>query len=96
MSDHQHQRHDLKSWPDAFQAICDGKKRAEFRVNDRNYQEGDLLWLAEWKPETDEYTGRRIYVDVTWIDYGPLHGIPPGGVVMSIEPRDGASERPHS
>lgn len=98
MSDHQHQQHLLKSWPDAFSAIVNCMKTSEFRVNDRNYHQGDTLVLQEWDPGAEGgdggYTGRKIAVNVTWIDYGPLYGIPTGGCVMSIEPRDMAAEQP--
>lgn len=52
--------HELKCWPSFFQAILDDRKRFELRVNDRNYQVGDVLHLREWNPELEQYTGREI------------------------------------
>jgi hypothetical protein len=53
-------RHALKCWPEFFQAIADGRKSFEIRVNDRNYQVGDILVLCEWNPELAIYTGRKL------------------------------------
>lgn len=55
--------HDLKIAPKHFAAVADGSKKAEFRVNDRDFQWRDLLRLREW--EDGDYTGREVYVTVT-------------------------------
>lgn len=39
--------HDLKCNPDSYTRIANGQKRAEVRLNDRDYQAGDLLLLRE-------------------------------------------------
>ena len=49
-----------KVWPEYFQAIADGKKTFELRLNDFEIQEGDTLLLKEWDPGTKEYTGREL------------------------------------
>jgi len=49
-----------RCWPEYFQAILDGKKAYEVRLNDFEIGEGDVLILREWNPETKEYTGRTI------------------------------------
>jgi len=59
--------HDLKIWPEFFDAVCDGRKRAELRKNDRDYQDGDILNLREWDPRAERYTGRGITVRVTHV-----------------------------
>ena len=59
--------HDLKIWPQYFDAVSDGKKRAELRKNDRDYQEGDVLNLREFDPKTDRYTGRCVTAVVTHV-----------------------------
>ena len=46
-------KHELKTWPNEFQAIWDGKKAFEVRPNDRNYQVQDSLLLREWVPCAD-------------------------------------------
>jgi len=73
--------HELKSWPDQFEAVKDGDKRFEFRKNDRGFQVGDLLHLRKFYPcERCHGTGR----DYTHAGHsggegercgcGPLHG----------------------
>ena len=74
-------RHELKTWPEYYQAVLDKKKTFEIRKNDRNFQVGDHLCLQEWNPETKDYTGRWLIREVTYItDYGQ----PDGQVVMGI------------
>lgn len=56
-----------KTWPTYFDAIVSGKKKYELRLNDFDVQEGDILVLEEWDPETKEYTGRSIEKTVTYV-----------------------------
>jgi hypothetical protein len=56
--------HELKIAPEHFKAVKYEEKRAEFRLNDRDYACGDILRLHEWEPENG-YTGQRISVRVT-------------------------------
>ena len=53
-----------KAWPEYFQQILDGKKTFDARANDFNINEGDILVLREWNPNTKEYTGRIIEKNV--------------------------------
>ncbi len=46
--------HELKTWPGPFKAMKDGLKHFEFRRNDRDYKEGDILFLNEWEPAFDQ------------------------------------------
>lgn len=91
--------HDLKIWPAQYLAVLRGEKTHEFRRDDRHFQVGDTLRLREWNPEgyptlvpptfTAHYTGREVYVHVTWVTRYPDFGVPAGFVVMSIKGRDG-------
>ena len=56
-----------KIWPQYFQAIFDGKKTFELRLNDFEVDEGDILVLKEWDPETKDYTGRELEKKVGYI-----------------------------
>lgn len=56
-----------KVWPQYFQAILDDKKTFELRLSDFECSEGDQLLLKEWNPESKNYTGRELLVDVTYV-----------------------------
>jgi hypothetical protein len=47
--------HELKCHSEQFQAVYNGVKSFEIRVNDRDYQVGDALHLKEYNPETKNY-----------------------------------------
>ena len=79
--------HELKTWPDAFEAIEKGTKHHEIRKNDRRFIQGDLLQLREWDPSTEKYTGRERTVRVSYVSYGGAWGLPEDLCVMSIEQR---------
>jgi ASC-1-like (ASCH) protein len=73
--------HNLKTWTEYFEAVCDGRKTFEIRKNDRDFRVNDVLLLREYDPKTDTYSGRELWATVTYLtDYGQ----PPGQVVMSI------------
>lgn len=61
--------HELKIWPEFFQAITDGRKKFEVRQDDRGFQIGDQLLLREFNPSTrySRYTGRELQVDVDYV-----------------------------
>ena len=56
-----------KIWPEYFQAIADGKKTFELRLNDFDIVEGDVLLLKEWDPKYKEYTGRELEKEVGYV-----------------------------
>lgn len=76
--------HELKTWPEPFQAMWVGHKLFEFRKNDRDFNVGDLLNLREWDKEKG-YSGRAIKAEVTWILKDGF-GLPDGYCIMSIDP----------
>lgn len=52
--------HELKCWPQFYQPTTDGYKTFELRRADRDFEEGDILLLREWDPDSQEgYTGRE-------------------------------------
>lgn len=59
--------HDLKIWPEYFQAVKSGIKPFEVRKDDRTFLEGDVLLLREWNPDTKAYTGRELRRKVTYV-----------------------------
>jgi Domain of unknown function (DUF3850) len=84
--------HELKTWPNPFEAIEAGTKHHEIRTNDRHFVQGDRLRLREWDPSTEKYTGRERTVGVSYASYGGAWGLPDDLCVMSIE-REAAPDR---
>lgn len=78
--------HDLKCWPEPYDAIERGDKRYEYRKDDRGFLVGDVLVLRRFVPHTNKFSGRWMRKRVTWISRGPDWGIPDGYCVMSIAP----------
>jgi len=73
--------HKLKLHPEYFKEVCTGKKSFEIRKNDRDFKIGDTLLLQEFKPGTQEYTGRVVERKITYItDYAQKENY----VVMAI------------
>lgn len=60
-------KHDLKTYPIYFKPVVDGRKKFEYRYNDRGFKVGDLLQLREWCPERRAYTGKLIVKKITYI-----------------------------
>ena len=48
--------HKLKTWPTAFDAMVDGRKRFEWRKDDRGFEVGDILVLEKWDPGATTYS----------------------------------------
>lgn len=73
------QAHEVKCWPESFEAIATGVKTFEIRKDDRGYLVGDYLLLREWKPTPAamgvadlsavkrQYTGRNMMCVITYI-----------------------------
>lgn len=51
--------HELKIWPQFYQAVADGSKTFEIRNNDRGFQKGDKVILQEWSPERAGFTNSK-------------------------------------
>src|SRR5215213_7088823 len=78
--------HALKIWPAEFEAVVDGRKRFEWRKDDRSFAVGDMLRLLEWDPVFEGFTGAWCTVVVTYV-LRDQFGVPPGFCVMSLSPR---------
>ena len=76
--------HELKCWPEYFQAIVDGRKTFEVRKNDRDFRVGDVLLLREYILASNLYTGGEKHVRVTYIMGSAHGGVTNGYVVMGI------------
>jgi hypothetical protein len=62
--------HQLKIWPQWFDAVRQGAKTFEIRKDDRNFNVGDELTLEEFKPGVGAYTGRVIEKRIVYISRG--------------------------
>ncbi len=91
--------HILKTWPNVLAAVKEGRKRFEWRRDDRGFEVGDVLILRGWDPANFSYVCAgdaykfaydEIRVRVTYIARG-LFEIPNGFCVMSIEPEKGTN-----
>lgn len=76
--------HYLKTWPEFFQAVLEGRKTFEKRVNDRDYAEGHTLVLQEFDPATQIYSGREVTKDCGFILHGPDFGVADGECIISL------------
>jgi hypothetical protein len=75
--------HELKIFPEYFNAVISGVKTFEIRKNDRPFKVGDLLALNEYDGQS--YTGNSclVYIDYILADADYVRE---GMVVMSIKP----------
>lgn len=78
--------HELKTWPEPFQALVDGRKHHEVRVDNRGFAVGDHLLLREWNPVDGAFTGRKEVRVVTYKSDGGHFGLPAMLCVLSVEP----------
>jgi len=62
-----HKMHRLKTLPQYFREIENGNKTFELRLNDRNFQLGDMLILQEYNLDKDELTGNQIMRIISYI-----------------------------
>jgi hypothetical protein len=83
--------HDLKTWPEFFDALLTGKKTFELRNDDRDFEVGDYLCLKEWDPTTKAYTGREMVRTVEYLlrhrpDAGcaATFGLAPGYAILAL------------
>jgi len=85
-------KHELKTDREAFRAVWDGDKTFEIRFDDRQYTVMDVLELRETQFSGEEmkcgmpliYLGPTMVAWVTHILRGPVYGLKPGWVIMSI------------
>lgn len=76
--------HELKTWPEYYEAVRSGKKNFEVRKNDRDFKVGDRLSLQEYDPINKRYTGRSIGFTVKYILDNPEY-VKEGYVILGME-----------
>lgn len=75
--------HELKTWPQYFQAITSGEKTFEIRKNDRGFKVGDTLRLCNYDPDLGRFTGHTVERKIAYIAQG-VFGLPDDVCVMSL------------
>lgn len=77
--------HELKTWPEFWQAVYRGEKTFELRKDDRAYRVGDELRLREYEPTTGAFTGNALVRYVSYIVRDvPEFGLEPGYAILGL------------
>jgi len=80
-------KHYLKAEAEYFQAAERYGKKFELRLNDRDYQPGDIVVLQEM--EDGRFTGRTLRLgEITYVLEGPIFGLAEGWVIFSWRAKD--------
>lgn len=77
--------HALKTWPEYFKLIREGKKRYELRKNDREFKEGDKIILQEYNQQDKKYTGEEVVFTAGFILHGPAFGLKKDHCIIQLE-----------
>ena len=80
--------HQLKIWPKYYDAVAAGEKTFELRdATERIFNPGDVLFLREWCPLDQQYTGRSMKKVVTYVLQGEgLLKLRPDIAVLGLGP----------
>lgn len=77
--------HEVKTWPEYFDAVRSGAKTFEVRKNDRPYAVSDLLVQRKWDPRTESYVDEpSLWHRITYVLQGGQFGIEDGYVVLGL------------
>lgn len=75
--------HELKLIEPYFTEVMDGRKRAEIRQNDRDFQLHDILILREYDQEKKQYGQRNLHCYISHI-LKDVAGLDDSYVILSI------------
>ncbi|WP_212784762.1 DUF3850 domain-containing protein, partial [Acinetobacter baumannii] len=83
--------HNLKTDPEVFQAVVDGRKTFEIRFNDRDFKVGDELILLETIHSGEQmkqgmpllYSGNELRKTISYVLSG--YGLQEGWVILGIK-----------
>ena len=78
------QIHIIKMSQDFFPAYKSRKRNGQIRLNDRSYQEGDLLIIQEWSDLLKVKTGAEFIAQITNISSPP--GMLPDHILIHARP----------
>ncbi len=80
--------HELKIWPQYYEAVKNGSKTFEVRENDRAYQKGDTVRLRNYDPKHNFFLNEELY-PVLEFKIGYVLPIDADRVVFSLLPITG-------
>lgn len=81
----------IKIIPQFFEEVENGNKRAELRMNDRAYKQGEIYDLREWNPLKGRYTGKAITIMITHV-LESFEGLKKGWCMFSFKTIDEVSD----
>lgn len=79
-----YQSHCLKTINPFFSKVWDGVKLFEHRKNDRNFQVNDIVFLQEFYPENEFFSGAEITARITFV-LKDFKGLDPDYCIFSLE-----------
>ncbi|MGL5076117.1 MAG: DUF3850 domain-containing protein [Waterburya sp.] len=74
----------MKSINPYFEDVYQGRRKAEIRKNDRQFQVDDGLLLLEFEPHQNLFLDRSITLEITHILDDETY-LQPGHIMMSVE-----------
>ena len=77
--------HELKCWIPYFKQVAGGSKPFEVRPDDRDFRVGDFLWLREWDPASETYTGQEVHKQITCRTEKGSGWVKDGFVVLGLQ-----------
>lgn len=76
--------HCLKTWPDYFKDVKEGRKSFELRRADREFEVGDTVILQEYDPDKSRYSGKELHKRIIYI-LGDFAGLNAGYCIFQLE-----------
>ncbi|MBO9615603.1 MAG: DUF3850 domain-containing protein [Dyadobacter sp.] len=76
--------HYLKTWPEHYDDVESGRKKAELRKNDRKFKVGDYLVLQRWEPNLEQFTGENELLLISHVLHGGSFGLETGHAMLSF------------
>lgn len=77
--------HELKIWPEYYDAVWSGAKPWELRKNDRDFKWGDTVRFKYFDPKTKEYNGSNFVRTIGFILHGPAFGLEDGFCIFTVQ-----------
>ncbi len=74
--------HYLKTASPYFERSWLNSKTFEIRNNDRDFQKGDTVYLQEYDPQNDTYSGRELRCTILYVLH-EFHALERGYVIFS-------------